>query len=750
MVKISGFEINKKITVKLNLINKSKFSERVIILSPTTPYFKIKCLKRGLIPPGLSEIIYVSFTPQNYQLYSDSIKINCPGDKIIIPINAYPRMNIFVKDYIPKTIDLGNIIIDTIHEKEIKMKNIIDIPFNYTITPIKTIEEICLSPLENDVKAFSSRSIIIKFAPKKYGFFRGEYKFIINEYDFCPYVFSIIGTCNTFDIRCGNQIEGLLNSKEILLKKNCNKVDLNFHTFNHNNQPLENYINQSNKDEEQKIEDEKERQGIERPLSKTIQKFKDFPSNKEREYLMFFNNSENVIQAKEFKYIPFIGKELLTENEIKKIIKDRYNEKDTKLNTLCQIDKDRHQIEYDKEKSEIKKYLKYYLKPNFNSNQNENFFKTRHYFKLFLKGMTKVIIRKRAEKNINQLKKMIDKNNIKSRDDFKKYVEQNWIDYYSKDQREADDDISFNFLKMKFFNSSFLFREQVYLTNEYSIDSLKQKISHDNNINLEEYMEYEQLERNDLEVIGYNSFVSPGITQFDINLGEKTMRPGCNTDNLIRDERGDTEITFDKTSFLFEISDEFSKHINFQAEDIVFNHPGLKRYVSLNITTENSIDYNLQPKKYKTKEEKVSNYLNELYMKTNLSYCDNGQIPMKQIDDDYLLCDFTLNFIPKKLKALDPKDLNIKMNEKVDEDNLLYELIQEDENQLIEFFEKEDESVSKIRQINKNETINMKKIGQKVMENSFQIHKKKWMAIVPTLFEYYNSGMLYSNNKLLI
>ena len=112
IVKIAGFELNKRIMTKIDIINKSKYSERIIILPPTTSNFKIKYSKRGQIAPGLSETIYLFFTPSEYKYYTDNICINCPGNKIIIPIHAYPRMNIFVKEYIPKLIDFGNIPID--------------------------------------------------------------------------------------------------------------------------------------------------------------------------------------------------------------------------------------------------------------------------------------------------------------------------------------------------------------------------------------------------------------------------------------------------------------------------------------------------------------------------------------------------------------------------------------------------------------------------------------------------------------
>ena len=55
-------------------------------------------------------------------------------------------------------------------------------------------------------------------------------------------------------------------------------------------------------------------------------KFKIFPSNKEREFLNYFNKVDGLINDKEIKYIRFIGKKLLTVEETNKIVNDRIAE----------------------------------------------------------------------------------------------------------------------------------------------------------------------------------------------------------------------------------------------------------------------------------------------------------------------------------------------------------------------------------------------------------------------------------------
>ena len=199
IVKIAGFELNKRIMTKINIINKSKYTERIIILQPTTPNFKIKYTKRGQIAPGLSETIYLFFTPGEYKYYTDNICINCPGNKIIIPIHAYPRMNIFVKEYIPKLIDFGNVTIDTSVTKNISVKNLIDQNFRYKITPINDCKEIKIEKMEDIFYEMKDNLIKITVNPQKYGIFKGEYEFQVSEVDFQTYIFTVFATCNSFE-----------------------------------------------------------------------------------------------------------------------------------------------------------------------------------------------------------------------------------------------------------------------------------------------------------------------------------------------------------------------------------------------------------------------------------------------------------------------------------------------------------------------------------------------------------------------
>ena len=821
IVKISGFELNKRIMTKIDIINKSKYSERIIILPPTSPNFKIRYTKRGQIAPGLSETIYLFFTPLEYKYYTDNICINCPGNKIIIPIHAYPRMNIFVKEYIPKLIDFGNIPIDSTVSKNISVKNLIDQNFKYKITPMNDYPEIKIDKMEDTFYEMRDNLIKITISPKKYGIFKADYEFQVSEVDFQPYIFTVFATCNSFETSnvffprylaplktkkkkeeenmMALQNEEKENNGEIKEEEKSNKINISKienmnETMKSEKENLENNNiikdtvlteeerkesnrniktpnnSQIRKEKEEKKEEKKNEENIvekkeenkleesiasdiTRPESKILSRFKDLPSSKEKEFLQYYNNNDDRIQAKEFKYIRFIGKEPLNEKETNDLLDERNTALKNIVDYNCKIDKGRHKPELDKEKCVIDRDQEYYLKPNFNSNQNDNFFKTRHYFKIFLKGITKVIIRKRAEQRIKKLNEMLNKHSIRNKENFANYCDQDWINFFSKDQQSVNDDKSFNFMQMKFIPpQKLLLREKVWLTNEYSLNSLKQNIPHENNINLEEYETLKDLERNDLQVINYNKFENPGLTQFDINLGEKVIRPSCESENLIRKERGDTEFDPLKHKELFELSDKFMEHIYTEPKDLIFGNPLLKNYKSLNKFNECDIDYNLQPREIKECYLKNSSYQNDIYMKLNLSFTDNDKIRTRLIDNESMFMDNSVNFNfseMKKLNQSDQKDLYIKKTEKVDEDNFIFELTKEDDKAIVDNIEKEDNEIKTMRDMNKEGTFDIRKQEKINLENKFSAIKKKWMSLVPTYIEYINSGIKNPSNKLL-
>ena len=153
IVKFAGFELRKTHMLKVKLINNSPAPQRLHILPPSTPFFKIKYNKKGMIPSGISEDIYVQFTPNDeYKYFYDFIRIHCEGDKILIPIHAFPVINSKKDELIPKQIDMGRgCKVGQTYSKIVNITSNCPANFEYEIKEIKPNPDIRVTPMMGDI-----------------------------------------------------------------------------------------------------------------------------------------------------------------------------------------------------------------------------------------------------------------------------------------------------------------------------------------------------------------------------------------------------------------------------------------------------------------------------------------------------------------------------------------------------------------------------------------------------------------------
>lgn len=116
-----------------------------------TDYFKIKYSKKGAIPSGVSEDVFIMFTPDTYKYYYDCIRIHCEGEKLIIPIHAYPVINTTKDQLLPSIIDMGNVKIGDTKSRKLTIECNTPVTFEYVIEWSKPHPDIKLSPLKGDI-----------------------------------------------------------------------------------------------------------------------------------------------------------------------------------------------------------------------------------------------------------------------------------------------------------------------------------------------------------------------------------------------------------------------------------------------------------------------------------------------------------------------------------------------------------------------------------------------------------------------
>jgi hypothetical protein len=69
---------------------------------------------------------------------------------------------------------------------------------------------------------------------------------------------------------------------------------------------------------------------------------------------------------------------------------------------------------------------------------------------------------------------------------------------------------------------------------------------------------------------------------------------------------------------------------------------------------------------------------------------------------------------------------------------------------LLEDIEKDDEIMKKIREMNKNDVYDMRKVEKINVENKLQSIKQKWMSTIPTILDSYNSSISNPKNKFIL
>lgn len=106
ILKFPGFVLNKMNTKRVLIRNTSGMPRRIYVLPATTKAFNFICNKRGNLAPGMSEEIFVQFTPDAYKYHYDCLRIQAEGCNFIVPIHAFPVMST-KHPLIPKYIDMG-------------------------------------------------------------------------------------------------------------------------------------------------------------------------------------------------------------------------------------------------------------------------------------------------------------------------------------------------------------------------------------------------------------------------------------------------------------------------------------------------------------------------------------------------------------------------------------------------------------------------------------------------------------------
>jgi hypothetical protein len=154
--------------------------------------------KKGLLAPGMSEEVTVTFTPHEWRYYHDTVKIFCGdlAENLVVPIHAYPSANDIA---LPRFIDFGKVAIGTSKSKTIPLSCKIPISFEYEVTLVEAHPDFEVTPLAGVIPADGATSLSITFSPTRHRTASAELKFHIAQFDWEPVTVSIVG-CSIPDL----------------------------------------------------------------------------------------------------------------------------------------------------------------------------------------------------------------------------------------------------------------------------------------------------------------------------------------------------------------------------------------------------------------------------------------------------------------------------------------------------------------------------------------------------------------------
>ncbi|XP_074658961.1 cilia- and flagella-associated protein 221-like [Tubulanus polymorphus] len=161
------FEVGRTNNLELRLANVSTEVQRYHIIPPQTKYFNIKYTKNERLVPGLTLDCIVEFNPDEWRYYYDCIRIHCQGDdNLVIPIHAYPTMN--MADF-PRQLDFNSIPVGQSATRTVQLRSDnAPIEFEYQISILQPHPAFTVEPMAGTIRPYEAVDINVTFSPSEF------------------------------------------------------------------------------------------------------------------------------------------------------------------------------------------------------------------------------------------------------------------------------------------------------------------------------------------------------------------------------------------------------------------------------------------------------------------------------------------------------------------------------------------------------------------------------------------------------
>eukprot|EP00960_Hanusia_phi_P045297 757153-Hanusia_phi.AAC.7 len=208
VIHFPGLEVGQFYQKNVLVVNVSRFTQRLHILPPQTHFFSFQYDKKGKISPGMSEKIFVQFSPTELRYYHDAIRIHCDGENLLIPLHAYPTISPSVSlpsaplppgsgdefVFFPKQIDFGMCLLAQQHERVLPITSHVPLEFDFSIRVMSAHPDMQVEPLQGTVPPLGQVEVLLIYNPTRMVTAEMILEIRIEQFNFRPHRLSVIGS----------------------------------------------------------------------------------------------------------------------------------------------------------------------------------------------------------------------------------------------------------------------------------------------------------------------------------------------------------------------------------------------------------------------------------------------------------------------------------------------------------------------------------------------------------------------------